>query len=741
MSSSSIPTMAERLDVEKSVEDLEKEITCAICHEHYTEPKVLPCCHYYCKQCVHRLTQKAGIEKPFSCPECCKDITIPQGNLDELPTAFFVNRMKELHSKLERAHGKVDAKCEMCSRNKAEAFCRQCVEFICPRCVESHKLMKIFAGHTVTPLDKLKEGAKEIIIGEEPVKMCKEHDEAMKIFCFDCNTLICRDCTVIDHASHKYEFVKKYAVEIKKNLIEHLEPLKDVKVNLSHAVEEVKISKNDLEAQGASVANDINSSFNKLQKIIESRRQELLKEAALKVTKKLECLSGQEKSLSTSCAVVQSVIEYTEQCVEHSRNDDIMCMHVEIKSRIEKEIKEHCKVGKNFMPEEEVDIGVEMSCFQDLEQFCKAKAKLIQLPIDPAKCTVRGEGVKSAEVSRECELFLTPKLTNGKRTKRECAVDCHLKSLVDGSIVKCNIDRREDNEYRISYTPTTRGRHELTVTVNGQEVAGSPFPVFVSIHPSKLGKPVKVISGLKYPTDLAVNSIGEIIVAEYTGGVVALDKDGKRLRSIKGSDHAFKKPFSVAVDEEDNIYFVDYENNNIYKSNKTMEEVRKQEMEQEVSGSLSVSLIKDEIMVLERNSHYIKVYDKELIYRKSKESTGGNRTCFDEHGNLYVSISGENPCIEVFNSDCKSLHSFSSDEKGVNRLKCPTGVCVAGQHLYVVDLKNNNVSVFTTKGEYVTSFGQEGSNEGDLKGPWGICVDKDGFVYVGDSSNGRIQIF
>ena len=115
--------------------------------------------------------------------------------------------------------------------------------------------------------------------------------------------------------------------------------------------------------------------------------------------------------------------------------------------------------------------------------------------------------------------------------------------------------------------------------------------------------------------------------------------------------------------------------------------------------------------------------------------------CFDEHGNLYVSTSGENPCIQVFSSDCKYLRSFTSDEKGVNRLKCPAGVCVAGQHLYVVDFKNHNVSVFTTKGEYVTSFGQEGSNEGDLNGPWGICVDKDGFVYVGDSNNGRIQIF
>ena len=28
--------------VEKTLEDLEKEITCAICQEHYTDPKTLP---------------------------------------------------------------------------------------------------------------------------------------------------------------------------------------------------------------------------------------------------------------------------------------------------------------------------------------------------------------------------------------------------------------------------------------------------------------------------------------------------------------------------------------------------------------------------------------------------------------------------------------------------------------------------------------------------------------------------
>ena len=30
----------------------------------------------------------------------------------------------------------------------------------------------------------------------------------------------------------------------------------------------------------------------------------------------------------------------------------------------------------------------------------------------------------------------------------------------------------------------------------------------------------------------------------------------------------------------------------------------------------------------------------------------------------------------------------------------------------------------------MTSFGQHGDKEGDLSFPWGVCVDKDGFVYV-----------
>ena len=57
------------------------------------------------------------------------------------------------------------------------------------------------------------------------------------------------------------------------------------------------------------------------------------------------------------------------------------------------------------------------------------------------------------------------------------------------------------------------------------------------------------------------------------------------------------------------------------------------------------------------------------------------------------------------------------------------------------DWRNYNVSVFTTEGVYMTSFGREGSGEGDLKGPRGLRVDRDGLVCVCDRDNHRIQVF
>ena len=79
---------------EMPLEKLEREITCALCHE---KAKLLPCNHYYCETCIEMLAKRAKGE-PFDYPECRKETSLPPGGVVELQGAFFVERMKDVYS-------------------------------------------------------------------------------------------------------------------------------------------------------------------------------------------------------------------------------------------------------------------------------------------------------------------------------------------------------------------------------------------------------------------------------------------------------------------------------------------------------------------------------------------------------------------------------------------------------------------------------------------------------------------
>ena len=578
--------------------------------------------------------------------------------------------------------------------------------------------------------------AESAAIAEDSLdKKCPTHKEPLIVYCFDCGSLICPHCTVKDHKGHELEFNKKAAPDTRKKLMEKLKPLRDLKVSLSHAVVEVQTTRCELEAQGISVAMSIRTSFLELQKILDDRRRELLEVTSKRVQEKMDRLSLQKESLSLACAEVQSVLDHVEQCVSHHADSEFMGMHAELACQIQQGVEEHEEGVVSLEPVEEVDVGVEVRCAEALQQLCQTKAKLTQLSIAPAKCTVSGEGAKAAVLNTISEASLTI-------TKRNCKVDCHLKFLSNGSIIKCNVDQTGAKNYSIQYTPTVRGRWELTVSVDGQQVADSPFPVFVCIPVAQLGRPVSVWRGVSLPHSVAVNSVGEVLVSESGGDVIIFDKEGKRLRSVQ---HKLRWCHGVAVDGEDNIYCIDVSSNKIMRCNRNGGRVKMHKVKKmEGSERLGVAVVGDEVMVCERgNKGTIMVYDRELKYvgRIAGRSMGEFYDLSpDSHGNLYVT-DYDNSVIRVFTLDGDLLRSFGCDDNGVKKLSSPRSVCVAGQYVYVTDVDLHNVSVFTTEGAYVTSFGHCGSEEGCFDYPHGLCVDRDGFVYVADVNNNRVQVF
>ena len=742
--------MAEKVEKKgKSLEDMEKEITCAICQEHYTEPKLLPCLHYYCKKCVLQLALRTASNKPFSCPECRKETTLPEGGVDSLKTAFFINRFKSNYYALERVHGKVEVKCEMCadSMDTAEAFCRQCAAFICKRCVESHKRMKNFASHEVASLEDLKQGrAREIAVKEPPSKKCDLHKEPLTVFCFDCSSLICRDCTVKIHRDHSFEFCKVAAPSTKKNLLEDLASLKDVTATLSEGVKDTQTAKQEIEDQGSAVVNIINNSFVELQQILEERKQQLLQEATGKVSEKVEKLSVQEKSLSLAKAEVQSIVESTERFLDRCSDNEVMNMHAEIKKNIKHSIAEHGQSKTTTIPSEEADVGVEVASPASLHKLCQTETRITRLLLDLAQCTVTGERLETAELHQTVDLTLTSRLSNGNKTSHGVVnVAGDFKSLHDGSVVQCDAHQLGAGKYRIQYTPTMRGRHQLTVSVNGQQIADSPFPVSVSISPTLLGQPVKIVAGLLAPTSVNVNSEGELLVCLFDSRLVKFDKEGKMDTLVNFSNALFPDAYSIAADNEDNIYCVSGNSNKILCCDKNGGNSQVHEVQQvRGPGYIGVAVVGDEVMVIEQyNASTIMIYDKQFKYVRRIQQAGDSRyarlSVNTRDNNLYVTATDD--LIHVFSKDGNLLRSFGCDIDGVERLNGPIDICISGEYVYVCNYNGHNVSVFTTSGDYVISFGRQGNREGEFTRPDSLTVDLNNFLIVAEVGSNRVQYF
>ena len=612
--------MAEAPDVkEKGLEKLEEEITCPVCQEHFRDPKILPCLHYYCKECVRQLSLRAGTNRPFACPECRKETVLPQNDSDQLPTAFFVNRMKEVHANMEKAQGKSEALCEMCSGAKAEAFCRQCTYFICSDCVKSHSKMKVFAGHKVVTLQELKEGgAKEIPLKEAPPSMCKVHDEQLKIFCFDCNCLICRDCIIRDHAGHKFEFVKISAPHYKKTLKESLVPLAKIQTNISAATREVEKVEREVFEQHKVIAGTIEQSFKQLYEILRKQEKQLLDRASELKQQKLDNLGAQKKGFALATSEIQGLVEFVERSIENATDEEFMSLQQHIQEQIQEQCAKHECI--NLVPAEVANVGVRVACAEGISDLCQKNAELIVLPADPTKCRAEGLGKEVAEVSKSAQFIVRTVYQNGQLCREKQVVKAELKSLVTDSVIRANVTPTERGVYEITYTPEVRGRHTLVVKVNGTQIAGSPFQVLAKIHPTQLGKPVRVMEGVNFPYGMALNSKQQLVVAEFgESRVIVFDKVGKRVQTI--TCVKFSNPTGVAVDKDDNIYVSDRGTSSLLKFNKEgklMKTVgRKGTRPGEFNNLGFINIINDKLYVCDNMNKRVQILNTELEYVNS----------------------------------------------------------------------------------------------------------------------------
>jgi len=126
----------------------------------------------------------------------------------------------------------------------------------------------------------------------------------------------------------------------------------------------------------------------------------------------------------------------------------------------------------------------------------------------------------------------------------------------------------------------------------------------------------------------------------------------------------------------------------------------------------------------------------------------------DISGNVYVTDAGNNriqkfklanPCPpgtkQVATGVC-FVTKWGSPGSGNGQFNGPMDIDVDSSGIvYVVDINNNRIQMFTSNGIFIKTWGLLGSGNAQFTAPIGLTVDSVGHVYVTEIGNSRVQKF
>gem|GEM_PF-3340204 len=280
-------------------------------------------------------------------------------------------------------------------------------------------------------------------------------------------------------------------------------------------------------------------------------------------------------------------------------------------------------------------------------------------------------------------------------------------------------------------------------------------------------------TGLRYPTKIAFDKVTNAMYVVDSGNhrIIKLSADMQALTSWGGygdGSGKFRFPIDVAVDSHGDVYVLDDARREVqrFDSSGTYLESWPVNFDQGLSYLYGLQAIYidplDNVYVIDADN--LKTYKTDVhgnylwSWNVDFYSTG---LTGDDAGFLYVT-SFNNPSDRVRKFDSSGISALSFLDAagkavsyfgpyfsgGTDRIFHPWDIAVVENgNLLVTDTFNNRVLKFDGAGNYLSKWGSTGgtfgpsSEPGKFSFPYGIAVDKDGFVFVADTGNHRIQKF
>ena len=473
---------------EKLAEKIDAQLVCAICHCRYKTPKVLPCLHSFCRDCLDR---HIGIEKTKSlsshretdapanpalkvrihCPLCRNESDLPTSGVDGYTTNFTLSNLVEVLDIHDDEGEDAQFICgNGLDENPAVVHCLDCQCYLCENCLDLHKKVKATKNHQVVSIEEIKKDVRKL----EQKRYCIEHEgEELKLYCKTCQEVICRDCTIVTHKQHDYTFIKAVKEELVKemsDLVEVVRGKEELFVGHRGYLEQVRYqSQENID----SCKRRVEEFFEGWKRRLEDRKQELLQQLGQDFGEVSKRLGGENDAVELMIAQIQSAIGFTRRLLDRGTPCDIAMMS-----------KTACK-----------QLNLVKMVEWDPDSVRPCKFSFVGHENNPVNATVRG-GIHRDEII--VEGLRQPTLGENEFTIRvlgevETEVVVVSVEAANGErLGNTHVKAKGNHEWTAYYNIPRDGVYKISVSVDGVEAKGGPFE---RIWQSRLNKGMNVRRG------------------------------------------------------------------------------------------------------------------------------------------------------------------------------------------------------------------------------------------------------
>ena len=743
-----------------ALERLKIQLTCRICRDIFTNPRILPCQHSFCQHCLESLPIDEEEDKKtfIYCPTCHTSAQLPDpdGLGGSVSPDTNNNNLKDIYNRLKKETEQPKPQkhlCNTCSRNDTTGICKECHVFLCKDCIQTHDSHEIMYFYIIT--------SSQVLPNHQDTTMkCSNHMKPLEIFCEKCEDLVCHYCIVSDHRDHDRNLISQSYPKHRSEVVNKLEPIGELIASVSRSLAKLTDQERKVKEQGKTTKDEIHEMAEKLIKTIRESEKELARQVDVITENKVKVLVHQKTAATRRLGQlndtkqdvdrilnVQDCEQGYQQVLKHKKHL-MSCMNCLIEQiNLDDFIPEE-KTNVKF--HENLEVSTTLRNLGNITFFSPAiqyKFKISE--VQPHDFSF-DQAIVSFPLSINSSSFPASLLKVPLQS-----LSCSIESDTIPHPIITNIKTTtQPGVYLINCSPTSHGPHLLQVQIDNLHFSTIPLVLPFNPYLDNIA-PVRIIPKVYRPWGIAVTKEKWIIITDnYYNCLTILDKNGKKIYSFdhKGENDKVKitYPRGVAITSDNHLLVAD--DHTIKKI--TMDGMLIKSVGVKGTGEcefnqplgITISPLTQQIYITDLYNHRIQVLNSDLTFSHMFGTYGSGKGQFfepnhvgiDSKGLVYVADTKNNR-IQKFTPDGQFLSQISTYGWSPGQLYLPESIIIYRNFMYITEHKNHRISVFTTSGEFVQCFGNSGKDK--LNWPRGIAADQDGFLYVCDHMNYRLVVY